>query len=100
MAVEHAGDVLGVAFPGLAEGLVDLGEQHRDELALHGPALGGGAVAVVGVAVVVVGLGAARAGRDQQVEGRVLGQDGLFQPLRPTLGSIPSSSTRTLRAAR
>ena len=89
VAVEHAGDVLGVAFPGLAERLVDLGEQHRDELALHGPALGGGPVALVGVAVVVVGLGGARAGRDQQVEGRVLGQDGLFQPLQADAGLDP-----------
>jgi hypothetical protein len=48
----------------------------------------------------LVGLGVAGAGRDQQVERRVLGQDGLLEALEATLGSIPSSSTRTLRAAR
>ena len=40
-------------------------------------------------AVVVVGLGAARAGRDQQVQGRVLGQDGLLQPLEADAGLDP-----------
>ena len=87
--VEHAGDVLGVALGGLAERLVDLGEQHRDELALDAAAALGGAAAVVGGRRAVVGLGVARAGRDQQVERRVLGQDGLLEALEADAGLDP-----------
>ena len=87
--VQHAGDVLGVALGGLAQCLVDLGEQHRHELALHAAALAARPAAVVGDRVAVVGLRVARAGRDEQVQRRVLGQDGLLQALEADAGLDP-----------
>jgi hypothetical protein len=79
---EHAGDVFGVGLVvGFAGGLVDVAEQHRDELPLRA---GGERRAVA--AGFVGGVGGGRLGRHlgggEQVEHRVLGEDGLLQALQ------------------
>ncbi len=85
--LQHAGDVLGVALARLARGLVDLREQHRDELALGAAHLAVGPCGLAGGCGRLArprGAGlVAGARRAEQLKGRVLGEDRLLEPLEP-----------------